>query len=74
MSDILTALENKLDERYFERTVKIADARNVASWDDYNFRAGYLEAIRDVGEMIKKVRNPELPDDSGEIPSILGVL
>lgn len=72
MGDILTLLEDKLDEAFRDRTAKISDARFVVSWDDYNFRAGYLDAIRDIGEMIKKIRSPETAvEETGEIPSIL---
>lgn len=71
MVDILTRLEDKLEKRYDERKEHISRAHLVLSWDDYNFRAGYLEAIRDVGLMIKEVRNPELSAETGEIPSIV---
>lgn len=71
MADQLTLLENKLDERYANRRAMVVDATCVLDWPDYMFRVGYLQAIRDVGLMIKEVRNPELPVETGEIPSIL---
>lgn len=71
MADQLTLLENELDETYTRAMQAIADSQAVTSWDDYNHRAGYLRAIRNVGEMIKRIRNPELPIETGEIPDIL---
>jgi hypothetical protein len=59
MADHLTLLENKLDERFLELSGRIQDKRCVADWADWNFRAGYLEAIREVGQMIKDIRAPE---------------
>jgi hypothetical protein len=70
MADHLALLENKLDERYLTQLEFIADAGRVTSWDDYNFRAGYLKAIRDVGVMIKEVRAPESVPSEG-IPDVL---
>ena len=71
MADVLTNLENKLDDLYKERLNQLSFGGNVPSWDDYNYRIGYLAAIRETGHLIKQVRNPELPENSGEIPSIL---
>lgn len=71
MADPLTQLENKLDELYTKCLAQIGDSSIVHSWDDYNHRAGYLRAIRNVGELVKEVRNPEKPEETGEIPSIL---
>lgn len=71
MADQLTLFENELDAHYTNCLNCIGDSSIVSSWDDYNHRAGYLRAIRDVGLLIKKVRNPEAPVETGEIPSIL---
>ena len=66
MADLLTMLENKLDELYTTSSIEIANSACVQSWDDYNHRAGYLRAIRVVGQLIKEVRHPEA-DTTGEI-------
>lgn len=71
MPDQLTMLENKLDAAYTNSLDVIAQRYGVTDWADYHFRIGYLRAIRDLGKMIKEVRNPELAQDTGEIPSIL---
>lgn len=71
MADQLTMLENRLDDLYTVSATYIADSTVVVNWDDYNHRAGFLKAIRKVGEMIKEVRNPETPQETGEIPSVL---
>jgi len=59
MADHLTLLENKLEEQYVHLRDRIGDARFVKDWNDWNFRAGYLEALRDIGQMIKEVRAPD---------------
>lgn len=58
MADLLTQLEDKLDARYKELSDRIGNPRFVKDWDDWNFRAGYLEAVRDLGNMIKEMRVP----------------
>ncbi len=71
MADHLTLLEIELDQLYSDRRELIATATFVPSWDDYNFRAGYLQAIREIGAAIKKIRNPETANETGEIPSVM---
>lgn len=71
MADQLTQLENEMDEAYSLALKHIGDRQIVMSWEDYNHRAGYLRAFRNIGEMIKRIRNPELPVETGEIPDIL---
>lgn len=71
MADILTRLEDKMDERYAERRDVLAEFSTIVDWPDACYRAGYLKAMRDVGLMIREIRNPELPHESGEIPDIL---
>lgn len=71
MADQLTQLENEMDAIYSRCLRDIADSTVVQNWDDYNHRAGYLRAIRNIGELIKQVRHPEIPVETGEIPSIL---
>lgn len=71
MSDILSRLEAMMEERYVERRDQLTEFSNVRDWPDACYRAGYLKAIRDVGKMIKYVRNPVLQQESGEIPDIL---
>ena len=70
MMDHLGLLESKLDKTYEELASRIADVRFVKDWEDWNFRAGYLQAMRDVGGMIKEVRSPEAFGEGG-IPDIL---
>lgn len=69
MADHLTLLENKLDDLYTPLSLRIADRAFVQSWDDYNYRAGYLTAIRDIGKLIKDVRAPENMPSEG-IPDV----
>lgn len=71
MSDHLTLLENEIEELYNKRRDAIATAGYVLSWDDYNYRSGYLQAIREIGAMAKNIRNPETTKETGEIPDIL---
>lgn len=70
MADHLTLLENKLDELYSTLSARIRDKRCVIDWADWNFRAGYLEAISEIGQLIKDVRAPENAPMEG-IPDIL---
>lgn len=70
MADHLTLLENKLDELYSTLSARIRDKRCVIDWSDWNFRAGYLEAISDIGQLIKDIRAPENVMAEG-IPDIL---
>jgi hypothetical protein len=70
MADILTRLEDQLEDTY-NRAREIISARyGAANWEDYHFFLGYLQAIRDVGGMIKKIRNPAAPEETGEISNI----
>lgn len=69
--DILKKLEDKMEERYDERRDILIDFGTVVDWADANYRAGYLKAIRDVGQMIREVRNPQLAQETGEILDIL---
>lgn len=69
--DQLTLLENKLEEKFNLAVARIADSGFVVSWDDYQHRAGYIKALRDIGQIIKEVRNPETAQGEGGIPSIL---
>lgn len=70
-SDILTRLEEKLDDTYKLRLEQLSQGSLVPNWDDYNYRIGYLQCIREVGLSIKAIRNPELLPETGEIPSII---
>jgi len=72
MPDHLTLLENKLDERYTTLMERISDPAFVTGWDDWNFRAGYLKAIRDIGQMAKDVRAPENVPSEG-IPDVFAL-
>jgi len=72
MADLLTMLEVKLDELYTARLDYISRANFVVSWEDYNYRAGYLEAIRNVGVIIKDIRSPQPVPDRSEISNDLG--
>ena len=71
MADHLTQLEDAMDDIYVKSLRDIGDSQVVTNWDDYNHRAGYLRAIRNIGELIQRIRNPELPVETGEIPDIL---
>lgn len=70
-TDILTRLEEKLDDTYKLHLERLSQGSLVPTWDDYNYRIGYLQCIRDIGILIKAIRNPELPPETGEIPSII---
>lgn len=69
MADLLTMLENRMDELYATSRNDIADSHRVLSWDDYNHRAGFLKGIEAVGRLIKEVRAPE-GNNTGEILDI----
>lgn len=71
MADILTRLEDEMEALYDKKKEEISRAQSVIDWPDYMFRAGFLDAFREIGRMLKKIRNPIAPDDTGEIPSIL---
>jgi len=71
MSDILTSLEDEMETLFDTKKEEISRAKHVIDWSDYMFRAGFLEGIREVGRLMKKIRNPQLADDNGEIPNIL---
>ena len=70
MGDILTKLEDLMDERYVERRDTLVELSGVEDWADANYRAGYLKAFRDIGLFIRRVRSPELQQETGEIPDI----
>ena len=72
--DILTKLEDKMEERYNERRDILTTMETVVDWADAQYRAGYLKAIRDVGQMIREIRNPQLTQETGEIPDIFSTL
>lgn len=73
MADHLTLLENKLEERFNKERDALTFRHVTSDWSDYNYRIGYLQAIRDVGRTIKEVRSPEL-EETGEIFDILAEL
>ena len=70
MSDILSRLEDEMEVLFDDRRDQISRARQVTDWADYQYRAGFLDAIREVGRMLKKIRNPAAGDETGEIPGI----
>lgn len=71
MSDPLTLLESELEKLYELRKEQLSHGELVPTWDDFNFRLGTLAMIREIGLLIKRVRNPEAPAETGEIPSIV---
>lgn len=71
MSDQLTIFENELKKLYEERKEQLAHGELVPTWDDFNFRLGTLQMIREIGLLIRRARNPEAPIETGEIPSIV---
>lgn len=71
MSDPLTLLENELEKMYELRKEQLSRGELVPNWDDFNFRIGGLGMIREIGLLIKRVRNPEAPIETGEIPSVV---
>lgn len=71
MSDPLTLLESELEKMYELRKEQLSRGELVPNWDDFNFRIGGLQMIREIGVLIKTVRNPEAPKETGEIPDIL---
>ena len=71
MPDLITMLEDEMELLYDRKKDEIARASHVADWADYMFRAGFLAAIRETGQIIKKIRNPKAVENDGEIPSIL---
>lgn len=71
MADILTQFEEELDQQYMRKLEVLGHAGSTPNMEDVCYRQGQLQAIREMGEMIKHVRNPELPKETGEIPDIL---
>lgn len=71
MSDPLTLLESELEKMYELRKEQLSRGELVPNWDDFNFRIGGLQMIREIGVLIKRVRNPEAPVETGEIPSVV---
>lgn len=70
MADQYTPLEDLLDAMYASGRDELAHPGVVQGWDDFMQRRGYLHAISDVGEMIKRLRRP-VADTHGEITGIL---
>lgn len=70
--DHLTLLENRLEQEFDLASARIADSRFVQDWSDYQHRAGYINALRRIGDIIKEIRQPEKAhDDNAGIPSVL---